>query len=89
MFVVPKARVVSFVIACLNQVVRTICFCALHGFSVAVSRMGWGDCSDAHRDAGLPMFKLLSSRRSLLVLTVSMVCAGVHPCLIQEYDRRI
>ena len=51
--------------------------------------MGWGDCSDAHRDAGLPMFKLLSSRRSLLVLTVSMVCAGVHPCLIQKYDRRI
>ena len=89
MFVVPKARFVSFVIACLNQVVRTICFCALHGFSEAVSRIGWGDCSDALRDAGLPMFKLLSSRRSLLVLTVSMVCAGVHPCLIQKYDRRI
>ena len=51
--------------------------------------MGWGDCSDAHRDAGLPMFKLLSGRRSLLVLTVSMVCAGVHPRLVQEHDRRI
>ena len=35
------------------------------------------------------MVKLLSGRRLLLVLTVSMVCAGVHPCLIQEYDRRI
>ncbi len=89
MFVVSKARVVSFVVACLNQVVRTICFCALHGFSEVVSRMGWVDCSDAHRDEGLPMVKLLSGRRSLLVLTVSMVCAGVHPCLIQEYDRRI
>ncbi|KZR88442.1 hypothetical protein MITS9508_02267 [Synechococcus sp. MIT S9508] len=51
--------------------------------------MGWVDCSDAHRDAGLPMFKLLSRRRSLLVLTVSMVWAGVHPCLMQEHDRRI
>ncbi len=51
--------------------------------------MGWVDCSDAHRDAGLLMIKLLSGRRSLLVLTVSMVCAAVNPCLIQEYDRRI
>jgi|GEM_PF-4853977 len=51
--------------------------------------MGWGDRSDAHRDAWLPIFKLLSSRHSLLVLTVSMVCAGIYPCLIQEYDRRI
>ena len=89
MFVVPKARVVSFVIACLNQVVRAICFSALHGFSEAVLRVSWVDCSDARRDAGLPIFKLLSRRRSLLVLTVSMVCAGVNPCLIQEYDRRI
>ena len=89
MFVVPKAGVVSFVIACLNHVVRAICFCVLHGFSEAVSKMGWGDCSATHRDAGLPLFKMLSHRRSLLVLTVSIVYVGVNPCLMQEHYRRI
>ena len=37
----------------------------------------------------LTILKLLSGRRSLLALIVSMVCAGVNPCVAQEQDRRV
>ena len=51
--------------------------------------LGWVIRSDSLSDAGSPMFKLFSGRRPLLVLIVSMVCAGVNPCLAYDQDRRI
>ena len=51
--------------------------------------MDWLDWSDSLSDAALPMFELLSGRRSLLALFVSLVCTGLNPCLAQEQDRRV
>ena len=75
--------------ACLNQVERAIDRWAHYAFFESVSSMGRLDWSDSLSDAGWPMFKLLSGRRSLLVLFVSLVCTGLNPCLAQEQDRRV
>ena len=79
----------SYVIACLNQVEHAIALWAHHAFLEAVLSMDWLDWSDSLSDAALPMFELLSGRRSLLVLFVSLVCTGLNPCLAQEQDRRV
>ena len=79
----------SYVIACLNQVEHAIGLWAHHAFLEAVLSVDWLDWSDSLSDAALSMFELLSGRRSLLALIVSLVCAGLNPCLAQEQDRRV